>query len=250
MRQRLVSIGDDFWIETDDGQRAYKVNGKALRLRKTLIFEDPDGRELAKIQERVARVRDSMEIEDADGNRIATVKKALISPLRDRWAVTIGDGPDLDIQGNILDHEYTFTDGRTTVATVSKKWFRVADTYGVEIAPGPGSGGHIGGHGRGRRDGPRRKVTVTATIPRISACSFKKVEELSAPRVKVAPVSRPAWELTRERTAGSGPRRHGSRPDDPRPWYRPSRPSRGCTGTGRDAAQPPPGGIRGERGGG
>jgi uncharacterized protein YxjI len=134
MRQRLVSIGDDFWIETDDGRRAYKVNGKALRLRKTLIFEDPDGRELAKIRERVARVRDSMEIEDADGIRIAMVKKALISPLRDRWAVTTSDGRDLDVQGNVLDHEYTFTDGRTVVATVSKKWFRIADTYGVEIA--------------------------------------------------------------------------------------------------------------------
>ncbi len=135
MRQKLVSIGDDFWIETDGGQRAYKVNGKALRLRKTLIFEDPDGHELAKIQERVARVKDSMEIEDAHGDRIAMVKKALISPLRDRWAVKIGDGPDLDVQGNVLEHEYTFTDGRTPVATVSKKWFRVADTYGVEVAP-------------------------------------------------------------------------------------------------------------------
>jgi LURP-one-related len=52
MLQRLVSIGDDYWIETDTGQRAYKVDGKALRLRKTLIFEDPDGHKLAKIQER------------------------------------------------------------------------------------------------------------------------------------------------------------------------------------------------------
>ena len=136
MRQRLMSIGDDYWIETDTGQRAYKVDGKALRLRKTLVFQDPDGRELAKIKERVARLRDSMEIEDADGNRLAMVKKALISPLRDRWAVTVENGPDLDVQGNVLDHEYTVTDGRTPVATVSKKWFRVADTYGVEIAPG------------------------------------------------------------------------------------------------------------------
>jgi uncharacterized protein YxjI len=135
MRQRLVSIGDDYWIETDTGQRAYKVDGKALRLRKTLIFEDPDGHKLAKIQERVARIKDSMEIEDDDGHRVAMVKKALITPLRDRWTVKIGDGPDLDIQGNVLDHEYTFTDGRTPVATVSKKWFRVADTYGVEIDP-------------------------------------------------------------------------------------------------------------------
>jgi uncharacterized protein YxjI len=136
MRQRLVSIGDDFWIETDDGQRVYKVDGKALRMRKTLILEDPDGREVAKIQERVLRVKDAMEVEDADGNRIAMIKKALISPLRDRWSVEISGGPDLDVKGNIVDHEYTFTDGRTPVATVSKKWFRIADTYGVEITPG------------------------------------------------------------------------------------------------------------------
>jgi uncharacterized protein YxjI len=136
MRQRLMSIGDDFWIESDRGERAYKIDGKALRLRKTLIFEDPSGRELAKIQQKVARIKDTMEIEDPDGHTLATVKKALITPMRERWVVKIEDGPDLDIQGNILDHEYTFTEGRTPVATVSKRWFRVADSYGVEIAPG------------------------------------------------------------------------------------------------------------------
>ncbi len=136
MRQRLVSIGDDFWIETDSGERAFKVDGKALRLRKTLVLEDPDGHKLAKIQEKMLRIKDAMEVEDADGNRLAMVKKALVSPLRDRWSVEIEDGPDLDIQGNIVDHEYTFTDGSTPVATVSKQWFRVADTYGVEVAPG------------------------------------------------------------------------------------------------------------------
>jgi uncharacterized protein YxjI len=136
MRQRLVSIGDDFWIETETGQRAYKVDGKALRLRKTLVLEDPEGHKLAKIQEKMLRIKDAMEVEDADGNRLAMVKKALISPLRDRWSVEIQDGPNLDVKGNIVDHEYTFTDGRTPVATVSKKWFRVADTYGVEVEPG------------------------------------------------------------------------------------------------------------------
>jgi hypothetical protein len=39
------------------------------------------------------------------------------------------------MQGNILDHEYPFTDGRIAVATVSKRRFRVADTYGVEVPP-------------------------------------------------------------------------------------------------------------------
>jgi uncharacterized protein YxjI len=136
MREKLVSIGDDYWIENGAGQRVYKVNGKALRLRQTLLFEDAQGHELCKIQERMLRVKESMEIEGPNGQRLAMVKKAMITPLRERFTVKIGDGPDLDVQGNILDHEYSIEAGRDKIAEVSKKWFRVRDTYGVEIEPG------------------------------------------------------------------------------------------------------------------
>ena len=136
MRQRMISIGDDYVIENDRGERVFRLDGKALRVRKTIVFEDIDGRELCKIQERMLRVKDSMEIEDAGGQRAAMVKKALITPVRERWSVNVRGGPDLEVQGNIVDHEYTIGEGREKVAEVSKKWFRVADTYGVEIAQG------------------------------------------------------------------------------------------------------------------
>ncbi len=136
MRQKLVAIGDDFWIENAQGQKVFKVDGKVLRVRDTLIFRDMQGNELCKIQERMLRVKDSMEIEGPGGKRLAMVKKAIITPVRDRWTVKIKNGPDLDVQGNILDHEYRIGEGRTKVAEVSKKWFRVRDTYGVEIAEG------------------------------------------------------------------------------------------------------------------
>ena len=137
MRQKMVSIGDDFWIENEQGQRVFKVDGKAIRVRDTLIFEDSQGKELCKIKEKMLRVKDSMEVEGPGGERLAMVKKALISPLRDRWTVKIGEGPDLDVQGNILDHEYSIEEGRRNkVAEISKKWFRIRDSYGVEVAPG------------------------------------------------------------------------------------------------------------------
>jgi len=136
MRQKMVAIGDDFWIENAQGQKVFKVDGKALRVRQTLIFEDAHGTELAKIQERMLRIKDSMEIEGPHGENIATVKKALITPLRERWVVKIKGGPDLEVKGNILDHEYTIGEGRDKVAEVSKKWFRLRDSYGVSIDPG------------------------------------------------------------------------------------------------------------------
>lgn len=136
VRQRMVAIGDDFWIEDSNGRRAYKVDGKALRIRSTLIIEDAQGQLQCRVQERMLRVRDTMEIEGPNGERMATVRKALITPLRDRWMVKVGDGPDLEVQGNILHHEYTIGEGNRKIAEVSKKWFRLRDQYGVQIEPG------------------------------------------------------------------------------------------------------------------
>lgn len=136
MREKLVSIGDDFWIENAQGEKMYKVDGKALRVRDTLKFKDRSGNTLVQIQERKVRVKDSMEVEDASGHQVAMVKKALISPVRDRFTVKIKNGPDLEVKGNIVNHEYTIGEGRDKVAEISKKWFRVRDAYGVEIETG------------------------------------------------------------------------------------------------------------------
>ena len=135
MHQQMFSIGDDFWIEDSSGRRAFKVDGKALRLRKTMLLEDGSGRELYKIQSKLVTIRDVMEIEDSTGT-VATVKKALISPLRARFDVDLRSGAKWEAHGNLVDHEYEIKGQAGPIAEVSKKWFRVRDTYGVEITPG------------------------------------------------------------------------------------------------------------------
>ena len=39
----------------------------------------------------------------------------------------------MEAKGNIVDHEYKIERGGDKVAEVSKRWFRVRDTYGIEI---------------------------------------------------------------------------------------------------------------------
>jgi uncharacterized protein YxjI len=134
MRQRLVSIGDDYWIEDAEGRHAFKVDGKAMRIRKTFVLEDADGNEVAKMQGRKLAVRDKMEIERG-GRSIATVKKALVG-IRDRFAIDVEGGPDMSAKGNLVDHEYEIERDGETVASISKRWFAVRDSYGVDIAPG------------------------------------------------------------------------------------------------------------------
>src|SRR3954462_8411225 len=107
MREKLLSIGDDFWIENGAGERIFKVNGKALRIRDTLRFEATGGHELLSIQEPKLRVRDTMAFE-RDGHHVATVRKALITPLRERFKVEVEGGGSYEVKGNIVDHEYHF----------------------------------------------------------------------------------------------------------------------------------------------
>jgi uncharacterized protein YxjI len=135
MREKMFSVGDDYWIENSDGKRVFKVNGKAFRIRDTLVLEGADGKELFKIQERKLRVRDTMKVE-RDGETVATVQKKMIAPLRERYSVELEGGGSLTAKGNIVDHEYEFKRDGDKVAEMSKKWFRVRDTYGIEIAPG------------------------------------------------------------------------------------------------------------------
>jgi uncharacterized protein YxjI len=106
MRQKLLSFGDDYWIEDDAGKRVLRVDGKALRLRHTLDIEDDRGAKVCRIQTRVLHLRNSMAIENAAGEQRALVHKALISPLRERWKVDLADDREWRMQGNVVDHEY------------------------------------------------------------------------------------------------------------------------------------------------
>ena len=135
MRAKLFAIGDDYWIDTDDDRHAFKVNGKAMRIRDTFVLEGPSGEELFKAQERKLRVRDTMKIE-REGAAVATIKKAMVTPLRERFTIDVQDSGELSAKGNIVDHEYEIERDGRKVAEISKRWFRFRDTYGIEISPG------------------------------------------------------------------------------------------------------------------
>ena len=135
MREKVFAIGDDFWIDTDDDRHAYKVNGKALRIRSTFVLENASGDELFRLQEKKLTIRDTMRLEH-DGRTVATIKKALVTPLRDRYSIHMDNGRELSAKGNIVDHEYEIERDGHKIAQISKRWFRIRDTYGIEVLPG------------------------------------------------------------------------------------------------------------------
>ena len=131
MREKLLSVGDDSWVEDESGNKIYKVNGKKLHIQETFVLEDHAGNEVLHLQARDLRLRGVMKIERG-GNTVATVTKKVIG-IRDRFSIDLEDGADLDAKGNVLDHEYEVKRDGDVVATISKKWVRVRESYGIEI---------------------------------------------------------------------------------------------------------------------
>ena len=129
MREDLLAIGDDYWIEDDAGDHVYKVDGKTARLRDTWKLEDADGKEVAVIREKMLAVRDAIKIEV--GDQEAVVRKQLIG-IGEKYNVEM-DGKNLKVKGDIIGHEYTIERDGDAVAEISRKHFHMRDTYGIEV---------------------------------------------------------------------------------------------------------------------
>src|SRR5687768_3748047 len=135
MREHLFSFGDDFTIKDADGRDVFHVDGKALSIGDKLIFNDMQGRELARIRERLLSIGKTYDVTFPDGTSVK-VKKDLFTLFRASFTIDVPGPGDLEAKGSFLDHDYTFERGGRTVATVSKRWFAIRDTYGVDIAAG------------------------------------------------------------------------------------------------------------------
>ncbi|WP_161604520.1 LURP-one-related/scramblase family protein [Roseiconus nitratireducens] len=135
MNQKFFSLGDDFTIKDDGGQDCYYVDGKVFSVGDKLAIQDMQGRELARVEQKVLSFGKVYHVYRGD-QRVATVKKKLFTFFREVFDVEDAAAGDLDATGDFIDHEYQFTRDGQPIATVSKRFFSLTDTYGVDIASG------------------------------------------------------------------------------------------------------------------
>jgi uncharacterized protein YxjI len=135
IRERFFRLGEDSEITDESGHPVLHVDGKVLSLRDRLVIRDPAGREVAGVHRHLVALRPTYEV-TIGGEKAAEVRKHLFTPFREKFTIDVPGPDDLEMQGNLLDHEFTVRRGRDTVATVSKRWFTIRDTYAVDVAEG------------------------------------------------------------------------------------------------------------------
>ena len=135
LKQKLVSIGGDAWIEDTQGNRAYEVDGKALALRRTVKLMDTAGNEIYHIGKSLMHLRRTFEIKK-DDKIVATIQQGLVSFLGDKFKIEFENGDELQVKGDIIDHDFTIRRGDVVVIEASQKFFSLHNVFGVQVATG------------------------------------------------------------------------------------------------------------------
>ncbi|MDP9203789.1 MAG: LURP-one-related family protein [Gemmatimonadota bacterium] len=135
MRQKLLSLADNFTIKDEQQRDVFLVKGKVFSFGDKLSFQDLAGNELVFIEQRLLNWSPTYELW-RKAELLAVVKRELFSFVHHRFTVDVPGPNDLEAEGDFLDHEYTISREDRVVATVSKRWFSWTDTYGIEIGDG------------------------------------------------------------------------------------------------------------------
>jgi uncharacterized protein YxjI len=135
IRERCFRLGEDSDITDEQGRPVLHVDGKVLSLRNRLIIRDPEGREVAQVHRKLAALRPTYQV-TIGSEEAAEVRKRLFTPFGDRFTIDVPGPDDLEVAGDLFDHEFTVRRRDQVVATVSKRWFSMRDTYAVDVAPG------------------------------------------------------------------------------------------------------------------
>ena len=135
IRERFFAIGDDFDILDEQGTKLYRVDGKVFSVRGRVVIEDPSGAEVATVHRHMVALRPTYEIR-IGGEKAAEIRKKLFTPFRDRFTIDVPGPDDLEMKGDLLDHEYVIEQDGREVAAVSKRWLTLRDTYAVQVTAG------------------------------------------------------------------------------------------------------------------
>jgi len=134
MKQNLFAFGDDYIIRNANDEPVFFIDGKAFSFGDKLSFQDLAGNALAFISQKVFSFKKKYEIYRS-GQLFAEITKNLTF-FKDQYTVDVPGPNDYEVQGDFLDHEYSFFRNGIEVARVSKQYFTWSDTYGVEIIDG------------------------------------------------------------------------------------------------------------------
>ncbi|WP_371378063.1 LURP-one-related/scramblase family protein [Thalassotalea aquiviva] len=144
LKQRFLSLNECFEISNEQNEVVYTLQGKFFSLGKQFTLTNLVNGHQIKIQQKLLSFRPTFVVSQVDENdpnavigQQTRIIKTFFPLLKTRFLIQ-SNGKELQVMGSFFSHEYEFfirhsDHSREVIARVSKQWFSVSDTYGVDI---------------------------------------------------------------------------------------------------------------------
>lgn len=131
LSQKFLSIAGRFEVKDIDGNLKYIATGKFFSITKSFNVTTESGKHVAVIKQKLFSFRPTFYVHLSNGTRVK-VMKTFLPLFKSQFLVTYDD-IEIIASGNFLTHEFNFTLNNVVIAQVSKKWFSLTDSYGLEV---------------------------------------------------------------------------------------------------------------------
>ncbi|API90217.1 hypothetical protein BKP56_01900 [Marinilactibacillus sp. 15R] len=128
IKQKVFSLKEQFTVKNEDEQDAYYVEGKLFTLGSKLHIYNTNNEEILYIEQKIWRFLPEFDIYQ-QGELVATIKKEFRF-FKNDYSI---NGPDWDIEGSVMAHDYVIREREKVVADISKKWLSWGDSYAIDI---------------------------------------------------------------------------------------------------------------------
>jgi uncharacterized protein YxjI len=123
--------GRDFAVFDESDNQVLFVDGKIGATPKAEV-KDAHDQVVYKVKGQFLGIPKKMDVTDASGAEVASLKAKMFSPIKSRMTMTMADGSTWEVEGTIMEKNYTISSNGSPVARVSQKWMTVRDKYAVE----------------------------------------------------------------------------------------------------------------------
>ncbi len=138
MQEKLMSFRDKVWIMNTKGDKLGYFEGKLISIGNTYRLRTMDDKAILTAHEKAISLKNEYQFywgeERDDKKLIGKLKKKVISIKPKFWF----EGPDekelFTMKGNIFKLKYEINKNGKQIAEISKKLFKIRDTYGVRIS--------------------------------------------------------------------------------------------------------------------
>jgi uncharacterized protein YxjI len=123
--------GRDFEVKDSTDTRVLFVDGKIGATPKAEV-RDAQDTVLYTVKGQFLGIPKRMTISAADGSQVAELKAKAFSIVKDKMTMAMADGSTWQVQGTLMEKNYTISSEGQPVAQINQKWLTVRDSYTVD----------------------------------------------------------------------------------------------------------------------